>query len=233
MLYKKETVVISIGGSLIFSGKNNSINVNFLNNFKKIILKKSDKFKFVVVSGGGVIARTYISALKENKSPIYLQSLSGIAVTRLNARFLSYFFNQDPKKGIPHSLSQIKNLLKKQDIVFCGALKYSPNETSDATSVKIAKNLDARFINITNVDGLFNKDPNKFKNAVLINKISSKELLDLVNKIEYHPGQHFIIDHNAAKIIHKYKVDSVIIGINLLNLERLLDNKKFKGTIIY
>jgi len=230
---EKQIIVLSLGGSLMFSDNCNEINVGLLNNFKKIILKNSKKFKFVIVTGGGVIARTYINALKKNNSSKYLQGLSGIASTRLNARFLSYFFDKDPKEGIPHNMKQIKKFLKRNDVIFCGALKYEPNETSDATSVKIANYLNAKFINITNVDGLYDKDPKKFKNAKFIKQISNKELLELVNKMTYQPGQHFIIDHGAARIIYKSKVKTVIIGKSPKNLDNLLNNKDFKGTIVY
>ena len=42
---KKDVIVISLGGSMIF--KNNEINIKFLRNFKKLILKHSKKHIFV------------------------------------------------------------------------------------------------------------------------------------------------------------------------------------------
>jgi uridylate kinase len=48
----------------------------------------------------------------------------------------------------------------------------------------------------------------------------------------YSPGQHFILDQHAAKIIKKHKVKTVILGKNLQNLKSYLQGKKFIGTVI-
>ena len=123
----KKVIVISLGGSLIIPDK---IDTKFLKEFKKIIKKNTGKNKFVIVCGGGGIARKYISALKAEGINETFQSFSGISATRMNARFMSYFFNQDSKKGIPTKMKDVKKYLKNQDIVFCGALEYHPEQTS-------------------------------------------------------------------------------------------------------
>ncbi len=88
---KKRVIVISLGGSLIIPNK---IDVEFLNNFKKVLLKNKRKYKFVIVCGGGSTARTYIKGLEQQKTKKkqYFQGLLGISTTRLNARFMTYFF---------------------------------------------------------------------------------------------------------------------------------------------
>ena len=97
---KKKVIVLSLGGSLIIPEK---IDVNYLKNFKKIILKNTNHYKFIIVCGGGSTARTYISALREAGINERLQGFSGISATRMNARFMSYFFgiNHWKKYGTP------------------------------------------------------------------------------------------------------------------------------------
>jgi uridylate kinase len=226
---KKEVIVISLGGSLIIPDK---VDYKFLEKFKKVIKKNTSKHKFVINCGGGSIARKYISAIRETGGNIKLQSLSGIATTRMNARFMTYFFGQEPTKGIPHKIKTIKKLLKKQDIVFCGALKYEPNQTSDSTSAKIAKFFKTKFINLTNVQGLYTADPRKNKNAKFIPQISYKDFDKLANKSKYKPGQHFVLDQTASKIIKENNIPTFILGQNLKQLDNFLKNKKFKGTVI-
>lgn len=227
---EKKVVVISLGGSLIVPDK---IDHKFLAKFKEVIKKNLNKYRFVVVCGGGSVARKYISALKENKASEKIQGMVGISVTRLNARFLTYFFGKDANEGIPHDMKQVANLLKKNEIVFCGALRYHENETSDGTAAKLANYFKTEFINLTNVPGLYNKNPKKFKNAKFIPEISAEALHKIINKIKYHPGQHFVIDQNAIKIIKDNKIKTYILGKELKNLDNLLNNKKFKGTIVY
>ncbi len=227
---KKEVIVISLGGSLIIPDK---INIKFLKEFKKVIIKNTKKYKFIIVCGGGSIARKYISALRNSRINEKLQSFSGISATRMNARFMNYFFNINPEQGIPHKMKNVKKYIKKQNIVFCGALEYKPNQTSDSTATEIAKYFKAIFINMTNVSGLYNKNPLKYKNAKLIKKISWKNFDKMTNKIKFKPGQHFVLDQTASKIILKNKIKTYITGKNMNQLNNLLNNKKFNGTIIH
>jgi len=230
MKKRKKIIVISLGGSLIIP--KSGINMKFLNNFKQTIRKHTKKYKFVIVCGGGSVARIYIQALKRAGKSDYLQSLAGIGITRINARFMSYFFNIDPEKGIPHDMTEIKNLLRKNNIIFCGALRYAKNQTSDATAAKLARYFNTIFINLTNVAGLYTSNPLVNKRAKFISKTSAKELYKRATAIKYSPGQHFVIDQYAAKIILNDKIQTYILGKNLKNLDNLLKNKKFKGTSI-
>jgi uridylate kinase len=229
---KKEVIVISLGGSLILKD-NADINVDFLNKFKKVLKKNTNKYQFIVVTGGGSIARKFISALKKSGvKDVRLQSLAGIGATRMNARFLSYFFRQEPFKGIPQKMRHIKRYLKKQDIVFAGALEYHPKQTSDGTAAQIASKFNADFINLTNVSGLYDKNPKKYKGAKFISKISWNDFDKLARKISFKPGQHFVLDQSASKIIKEKKIKTYILGQNMSQLNNLLKGKKFRGTEI-
>jgi len=224
----KKIIVLSLGGSQIIP---NDINLKFIREFKKVIKKHTNKYKFIIVCGGGSIARKYISALEQEKLSTRLQSLAGISATRMNARFMNYFFNLEPTNGIPTTTKELKNYLKKQDIIFCGALEYKSNQTSDSTSAEIAKQFKTNFINITNVSGLYNKNPKKFKDAKFIKFISWKNFYKMANKSKFKPGQHFVLDQTAAKIILKNKIPAYIIGSNK-DLNNFLSYKEFKGSTI-
>jgi len=227
----KKVIVLSLGGSLIVSDK---VNFEFLERFKKFILKNSKKYKFVVVCGGGKPARTYINGLEKqnDKNKFYFQSFMGISITRLNARFMTYFFGKDANEGIPHDMKQIKNLLRKNKVVFCGALRYSPDQTSDTNAVKLAHYFKTDFINLTNVKGLYDKNPKKFKSAKFIPEVSHDDFLKMVNQIKFKPGQNFVLDQTAARLIKKYKVKTFILGDDLEQLGRVLDGKHFVGSVI-
>ena len=228
---EKKVVVISLGGSVIVPKE---IDLEFLERFKRIILKNNKKYKFIIVCGGGKIARTYMEALenKNFKNKIFLQSLLGISVTRLNARLLNYLFDIDPEKGIPHEIKDIEQRLKTQDIIFTGGLIYEKEETSDSSSAKLARHFNSSFINITNVRGLFDKDPKKFMNARFIPEIDHKDFYYIAKKIEFRPGQHFVLDKKAADTIKKYNIDTYIIGPDMKNFDDLLNKRHFIGTII-
>jgi len=225
----KQVIVLSLGGSLIIP---DDINIKFLEKFKKVILKHTKKYKFLIVCGGGSIARKYITALKKTGLNMGFQSFAGISATRMNARFMNYFFGINPDHGIPHTTKTMEVYESKRDIVFFGALEYKPNQTSDSTAAEVAAHFKTIFINLTNVSGLYTKNPLEHKDAKFIPKISWKEFDTLANKISYKPGQHFVLDQTASKIIMKHKIPTYILGNDLKQLEAVLNHKKFKGTII-
>lgn len=225
----KEVKVISLGGSLIVPEK---IDLKFLKEFKRVINKNKSEYKFIIVCGGGTVARKYISALKELGLNEKFQDFSGISATRMNARFMSYIFGFNPEKGIPHKLKEVEHLAAKHDLIFCGALEYKPHETSDSTAAEIARHFHSDFINLTNVNGLHDKNPDKYKNAKFIPEISWLGLYKMANQNKFKPGQHFVIDQTASKIIMDNKITTYILGKNLKQLDNLLNEKKFVGTIV-
>ncbi|MFH1376719.1 MAG: hypothetical protein ABIH25_03720 [Candidatus Woesearchaeota archaeon] len=104
--------------------------------------------------------------------------------------------------------------------------------TSDGNAAQIAEAIKADiFINITNVQGLYNKNP-KIRGAKLITEISYTDFSKMVNKIKYKAGQHFVLDKPAADIIKKAKIKTVIINKDLKNLKNVLKEKNFVGTLI-
>jgi len=226
---KKEIIVISLGGSLIIP---DNVDEKLLMAFKRTLIKNTTKYKFIVVCGGGSIARKYINALKKTGANSNFQSFAGISATRMNARFMSYFFGYDQSIGIPHEMKSVKEYIKNKDIIFCGALEYKPNQTSDTTSAEVATALKAEFINLTDVFGLYNKNPKEHKDAKFIPNISWKDFDKIANKMKFEPGQHFVLDQTASRIIMKNKIKTYILGKDMKELDNLLNGRKFKGTII-
>lgn len=225
----KKPIVISLGGSLIAPEKMNSA---FLKQLRKTLSKHYKKNSFIIVCGGGVIARKYISALREDGRSEKDQSLAGIRATCLNAEFMMEWFRKDANEKLPKSPEEIKGLLKKNKVVFCCAFRYVAHTTSDDTAAKLAKKFKAPLINLSNVDALYTKDPSKYKDAKKIPYISWKEFEEVAHRLKYKAGQHFIIDQKTSSYIKKNKIKTFLLGNKLKNLSNLLSDKKFNGTIV-
>jgi len=229
---KKKVWVISLGGSVIVP---DDVDVRFLKRFKNLIEELSKNNKFVIVCGGGITARKYISALKSlsgryGKNLEKNLSLLGIASTRLNARLVSFIFGIE--RELPRDMEDVKTRCFKNDIVVCGALRYKEKETSDGTAAKLARFLNTDFINLTNVSGLYDKNPLKYKKARFIKRIGWREFYRMASKLKYKPGQHFVLDQSAAKIIMKYKIKTYLLGKELKNLQNLIEGRNFFGSVI-
>jgi uridylate kinase len=54
----------------------------------------------------------------------------------------------------------------------------------------------------------------------------------MATKEGFKPGQHFVLDQTASKIILKNKIKTYILGKDLKQLENVLKGRKFKGTFV-
>ena len=219
--------MISLGGSRIVPG---DVDDKFLVRFKKMI-DSYPSHKFVVVTGGGSTARKYISALRKLGKTTKDQSMEGIAITRLHAGFMSRFFGKSANEVLPLDMKNVKDLLGKNHVVFCGALRWKDKNTSDGTAAKLAGYLKCPFINLTNVQGLYSDDPMKNKNAKFISKISWDKFLNMAKAKKFEAGQHFVLDQSAARTIKKKKIVTYIVG-SLTAIDSILRDENFMGTEI-
>jgi len=227
----KKLIVLSLGGSLIIPDE---VDYKYIEKFRSVLRSLYKTHKFVVVCGGGATARKYIAPLKKEGKSSREQAAAGISATRMNARFMMQFFGKkEANDTLPLSMKTVKNNLRNNNVVFCGALRFAPKETTDGSGAKLANFLKTDFINLTNVPGLYTSNPKTNKDAKFIPKISWKDFDKMANKIKFEAGQHFVLDQAAATLIHKKRVSTYIIsGQDLKQLKNILQNKKFKGTLI-
>jgi uridylate kinase len=222
-------IVISVGGSLICP---DDIDIIFLKNFYKIITKqlKQNK-KFILITGGGKIARNYQKAVQKitkvsNKELDWL----GIQATKINAQLLLTIFKIFAHKKIITNPKEKINF-KEKILIASG---WKPGFSTDYDAVLLAKTYGSdTIINLTNIDYVYDKDPNKFKDAKPFKEISWKDYLKLIDQ-KWTPGMSAPFDPVASKLAQKFKFKVVILnGKKLKNLKNYLENRKFKGTIIY
>ncbi|MFZ8848087.1 MAG: UMP kinase [Minisyncoccia bacterium] len=221
--------VISLGGSLVVP---NEINIKFLSLFKNIIEKKiKENKKFIIIVGGGKTARNYQNAAK-SLTKVSNEDLDwlGIHATRINAHLLLTIFRKYAYFRIIKNPKEKINF-KEKILIAAG---WKPGFSTDYDAVLLAKTYGSdTIINLTNVDYVYDKDPNKFKDAKPFKEISWKDYLKLIEQ-KWIPGMSAPFDPIASKLAQKFKFKVIILnGRKLKNLENYLANKSFKGTIIY
>jgi len=224
-----KTIVMSLGGSLIAP---NGVDVKFLKSFRKIILdfiKKGNRA--VIVCGGGDTSRHYTNSAKKINSKITHLDLDwiGIAATKINAEMVrSIFGNLAYEKVVHNPSAKIKT--KKKIIVGAG---YLPGSSSDKDAVLLAKNFKAKtVINLSNIAYVYDKDPNKYKNAKMHKQMKWNDFQKIVG-YKWVPGAHVPFDPIASKLAHKLNLELIISkGSDLNNLKNILTGKKIKGTVI-
>ncbi|MFA6524524.1 MAG: UMP kinase [Candidatus Paceibacterota bacterium] len=225
---KKETIIISLGGSLIVP---DNIDVSFLKAFKALMLSHIEKGKkFIIITGGGKVCRRYQDALKEISNPSHddLDWL-GIYATQFNAEFLRLNF-----EGFTNSEIIIDPTLKvefnKPIVIGAG---WKPGCSTDLDAIILAKNVGAKkVINISNIDYVYDSDPKKNPNAKKIENISWAEYRAIIPK-EWNPGLNSPFDPIASKMAEEEGVEVIIMnGKPIDNLAKCLNGEKFLGTVI-
>jgi uridylate kinase len=225
----KNFFIISLGGSLVVP---NNIDIKFIKQFKNIIEEKiKENKKFIIIVGGGKIARNYQDAAK-SLIKVYNEDLDwlGIHATRINAHLLLTIFR---KYAYYRIIKNPKEKVKFKEKILIAA-GWKPGFSTDYDAVLLAKTYNSdTIINLTNIDYIYNKDPNKFKDAKPFKEISWKDYLKLIEQ-KWIPGLSAPFDPIASKLAQKFKFKVVILnGKKIKNLKNYLENKKFTGTIIY
>ncbi len=223
---QKETIIISLGGSLVAPGE---IDIGFLKNFKHFLEKYLGSKHFFIIVGGGKICRVYQKALLEFGASEVKRDWIGIKVSRLNAEVIKQLFGKLAYSEIIEDPT--KKINNKKSVAVAGGWK--PGWSTDYCSVMLAKNFGVKtIINFTNVDYVYDKDPKQFPDAKAIKEISWKDFKQIVGE-KWTPGLSMPFDPRASKIAEKLKIKvAVINGKNLDRLEDFLNNKPFIGTII-
>jgi len=221
-----ESIVISFGGSVVLS---EDVDTSFFNELKNLLKKMSKNFKIYLVIGGGKTARTYIKLGRKFNFKEELLDEIGIEITKVNAKLLANIFETSNKK-IPNTTDEAKEL--KNPIVVMGGT--TPGHSTDMVGAELSEKTNAsKFIIATNVDGVYDKDPNKYKDAKQIKEISIKQLIDKYGTKWSTAGENIIIDGPALEIINSAKIPTFVLnGKKLGELERAINNQSFNGTVI-
>jgi uridylate kinase len=220
-------IIISLGGSLINPDK---IDIDFLRNFRDIILKYTKKDSVAILCGGGKPAREYVESVKKLVDTSNEEAdMIGIMATRLNAELVRVMFGRNAYEKVIYDPTQKINTDKR---IIIGA-GWLPGCTTDTDAVLLAENLHAtQVINLTNIDYVYDKDPRKYNDAHPFLKLTWKEFRKLMDN-KYCPGIHAPFDPVASKKAEKIKLKVIILnGKNLCNLQHFLDGKEFIGTTI-
>lgn len=225
-----DTIVIALGGSIIVS---RSIQVRFLKQFRKFILKfiKQGK-RFVIVAGGGSIARNYQAAASDIvKLSDEDQDWLGIHATRINAHLLrAIFFDIAHPVVLDNPLKKIRNEEKYSLFIASG---WRPGWSTDYDAVLLAHRFQSRnLIVATKISYVYSEDIEKNKQAKPIKKISWKKYRKMI-RTSWTPGLRAPVDPIAAKLAQSLNMEAVVTkGTDLKNLSNLISGKKFRGTVI-
>ena len=223
------TIVISLGGSMIFS---DGIDVAFVRSFCELVRDYVQKgYRFAIITGGGKVCRTYQHALAELR-PTTNTDLDwmGIYVTRVNAQFVRMALEDIAH---PEIILDPTELVTTTAPVIIGA-GWKPGWSTDFDAVTFASTIGAQsVINISNVAYVYTADPKTNPDAVKLTDVTWAEFRKIIPDT-WQSGANMPFDPIASKYADEHNISVVFMaGNNLQNLENYLNAQPFEGTLIH
>jgi len=196
-----------------------------------MLTKISERVQPVVVAGGGKFARYYISTARSFGSDEASLDIIGIEVSRLNARLLILALGDQAYPAVPEDLEQVSEAITTNRIVVTGGLH--PGQSTNATAALIAEKVKAsKFLNATDVDGIYDSDPNKNKNAKLFSEITVKKCIELLGSEDSAAGAYDLMDIVALKVIERSKIPTIVVRSDPVVIENSISDKNIGTRII-
>ena len=222
-------IVAAIGGSIIIKGKTHEK----FQEYSEILKELSCEHEIFVVVGGGQPAREYIKIARDLGCGEAKCDDLGIEVTRLNAKLLIFALDDFAFPTIPHNFQQALEYSSSEKIVVMGGTE--PAHSTDTVGAILAEYVNAdMFINLTSVDGMYDKDPNKYPDANLIERITATEMLEFIKEKDVKAGTYEFFDMTAIQMIKRSSLETVIAnGNNPENLIKIINKEKIGTRIIF
>ncbi|MCK4635390.1 MAG: UMP kinase [Methylococcales bacterium] len=232
-MQKENTFVVNLGGSIIVPEE---IDGKFLKEFRDIIVKQIEEKdqKFVFITGGGKTARNYASVAGEISEHVTNEDKDwlGIHATRLNAHLVRTIFRDYAYPRINTNPHDLEDFYKCKEPIIIAA-GWRPGFSTDYDTALLAKYLEiGKMINLSNIDYIYDKDPNKFSDAKKLDELSWNELQNMIDN-KWTPGMNAPFDPVAIKFSNEENLELITMnGRNLENLKNYLNGDKFEGSVV-
>lgn len=188
MTYKR--IMLKLSGEVFSGEKEYGIHrAAFLDTAKQILEVSKTGVQLVIVVGGGNIWR--YRDTKENGIERTVSDAMGMLATVMNSvalqaaletlgletRVLSAI--DIPQLAEPFIKRRALRHLQKNRVIICAGGTGNPYFTTDSAAALRALELSCDvLLKATNVDGVYDKDPNKYKDAVKYDEVTFKQALD-------------------------------------------------------
>ncbi|MAR85023.1 MAG: UMP kinase [Cytophagia bacterium] len=233
---KFNRILLKLSGEALMGQKNFGIDSTLLEKYSQEIKEIHKKgIEIAIVIGGGNIYRGIES--EESGINRVQGDYMGMLATLINSMALQSHLEKldcDTRLMSGFNIDQvcepfirrraIRHLEKKRIVIF-GAGLGKPYFTTDSTASLRAIEIEANIVlKGTRVDGVYDSDPEKFKNAKKFNEISFNEVYE---------KNLSIMDMTAFTLCKENNLPIIVFDMNKpKNLIKLIEGKKI-GTLIY
>jgi len=222
------TVVLSVGGSCINPDGNPDI--KFVQDLAEL-LKKSPH-NFGILTGGGKPARVYAEAARKLGASEFNADEIAILSTRQNAMLLLDAVREIAYPVVLHDFSEARKAATLSRIVIMGGT--IPGITTDTDAALFAEAIGAhRLVNISNVSGIYDSDPNKNPKAKKFDRMYFDELVSLASEADKRKaGTNFVFDMLACKLIARSKIETHFVSKDIEEIKKAVNGRNHSGTVV-
>lgn len=221
-------IVMRIGGSVVASPINPALISRYIELLKDL---KMQGHELAVVVGGGALARDFIKVAKNLGLDERAQDDVAISVSRIFAQLFLKKLGELGCEAIPLTVEDAVKCLRDGKVAVMGGLK--PGMTTDTVAALIAEKVNTDvLIKATDQEGIYDKDPRKHADAVMLKHLSFEELSNVFAEDKHKAGIHQILDPEAVKILKRKRVRVVVVnGFKPENILAVVEGKHV-GTMI-
>jgi uridylate kinase len=201
-------------------------------------LTAQKELMLILIAGGGATARKYIEAGSQLGLDQATLDELGIESSRLNASLLVEALQPFVFREIPKDLAGLIELFVKMEIVadkrivICGGLH--PGQSTNAVAALTAEKTKASLlVNATDVDGVYNKDPARFKDAMKLETVTPWKLSEILGNESVQAGTYDLMDPVALKLISRSKIPTRIIKCDSSSLSKVLRGERDGTEIVF
>ena len=217
-----KTVILKLSGEALHDSNSNSIlDAKKLNDIGKLVQDLiSLNVRVGIVTGAGNIFRGRIA--HEAGIKVVDGDYMGMVGTVINCKAISSILDKLGIKNVLYSALAVEDVAIKFDeqdainklndgyvLIFAGGLGR-PGITTDSTAAKraIQINADAILAGKNGVDGVYNKDPNKYNDAKFLKSLTYQQVLDMDLKV---------MDIGAIEILKQSEVETRVFSMEDIN----------------
>jgi len=212
--------VIRVGGSVIASPIDPNMLTAYSSTMRKLIKMG---YKPVIVVGGGSFARNLIDVAGRLGLTDYDKDELAIEASRIVALLFSKCLKDLTKGVIARSLEEAEMMFNSGLLTIMGGLK--PGMTTDSVAILLARRLKANIIiKASKVDGIYDRDPNIYRDAVKLPKIKISDLRSIFSDVEHRAGISQVIDPEACRLLLETPFKFIVVsGLNPENIVKALE----------
>ena len=232
-----KTVILKLSGEALHDSNSNSIlDAKKLNDIGKLVQDlKSLNVRVGIVTGAGNIFRGRIA--HEAGIKVVDGDYMGMVGTVINCKAISSILDKLGIKNVLYSALAVEDVAIKFDeqdaintlndgyvLIFAGGLGR-PGITTDSTAAKraIQINADAILAGKNGVDGVYDKDPNKFNDAKFLKSLTYQQVLDMDLKV---------MDIGAIEILKQSEVETRVFSMeDINNFIKVVQGEELSTTI--